>query len=98
MTPKNMTLHISVSEDLLNKIRQDADKAGLSRQAYILQVLEGYKVKELPGEDFFKSLRGVYALLDKLEGLKRETDRNTALNETLKEIKEFILRIEQELI
>lgn len=57
MANKTVDRHFRFSPEDDERLTQNAKKCGVTKSAYIRLLINGYKPKELPGEDFFTAIR-----------------------------------------
>ena len=60
MRKRNNLIQIWLSDDELEKLSTQAAKCGLSRAAFLRQLICGFKPKELPPPDFYPMMRQLY--------------------------------------
>ena len=60
MRKRNNLIQIWLSDDELEKLSTQAAKCGLSRAAFLRQLICGFQPKELPPPDFYPMMRQLY--------------------------------------
>lgn len=60
MRKRNNLIQIWLSNDELEKLSTQAAKCGLSRAAFLRQLICGFQSKELPPPDFYPMMRQLY--------------------------------------
>lgn len=60
MRKRNNLIQIWLSDDELGKLSIQAAKCGLSRAAFLRQLICGFQPKELPPPDFYPMMRQLY--------------------------------------
>ena len=60
MRKRNNLIQIWLSNDELEKLSTQAAKCGLSRAAFLRQLICGFQPKELPPPDFYPMMRQLY--------------------------------------
>ena len=60
MRKRNNLIQIWLSDDELGKLSTQAAKCGLSRAAFLRQLICGFQPKELPPPDFYPMMRQLY--------------------------------------
>ena len=60
MRKRNSLIQIWLSNDELEKLSTQAAKCGLSRAAFLRQLICGFQPKELPPPDFYPMMRQLY--------------------------------------
>lgn len=60
MRKRNNLIQIWLSDDELEKLRSQTAKCGLSRAAFLRQLICGFQPKELPPPDFRPMMRQLY--------------------------------------
>lgn len=60
MRKRNNLVQIWLSDDELGKLSTQAAKCGLSRAAFLRQLICGFQPKELPPPDFYPMMRQLY--------------------------------------
>ena len=93
MANKTVDRHFRFSPEDDERLTQNAKKCGVTKSAYIRLLINGYKPKELPGEDFFTAIRqltnmsiNLNQLTAKANSLEEETPQLNMYNYKLAEI------------
>ena len=72
MRKRNNLIQIWLSDDELNKLSTQAAKCGLSRAAFLRQLICGFQPKELPPPDFYPMMRQLYYCGNNLNQIARK--------------------------
>ena len=72
MRKRNNLIQIWLSDDELEKLRTQAAKCGLSRAAFLRQLICGFQPKELPPPDFYPMMRQLYYCGNNLNQIARK--------------------------
>lgn len=73
------------------KLRQYANDCGMTQAGYLRSLLNGYKPKEKPSEEFYTDLKKLYALLYKMD----DSGNNKEITDS---VYELIYKIEKKYI
>ena len=72
MRKRNNLIQIWLSDDELEKLSTQAAKCGLSRAAFLRQLICGFQPKELPLPDFYPMMRQLYYCGNNLNQIARK--------------------------
>ena len=72
MRKRNNLIQIWLSNDELEKLSTQAAKCGLSRSAFLRQLICGFQPKELPPPDFYPMMRQLYYCGNNLNQIARK--------------------------
>ena len=72
MRKRNNLIQIWLSDDELGKLSTQAAKCGLSRAAFLGQLICGFQPKELPPPDFYPMMRQLYYCGNNLNQIARK--------------------------
>lgn len=72
MRKRNNLIQIWLSNDELEKLSTQAAKCGLSRAAFLRQLICGFQPKELPPPDFYPMMRQLYYCGNNLNQIARK--------------------------
>ena len=72
MRKRNNLIQIWLSDDELKKLSTQAAKCGLSRAAFLRQLICGFQPKELPPPDFYPMMRQLYYCGNNLNQIARK--------------------------
>ena len=72
MRKSNNLIQIWLSDDELEKLSTQAAKCGLSRAAFLRQLICGFQPKELPPPDFYPMMRQLYYCGNNLNQIARK--------------------------
>ena len=72
MRKRNNLIQIWLSDDELEKLSTQAAKCGLSRAAFLRQLICGFQPKELPPPDFYPMMRQLYYCGNNLNQIARK--------------------------
>ena len=72
MRKRNNLIQIWLSDDELEKLTTQAAKCGLSRAAFLRQLICGFQPKELPPPDFYPMMRQLYYCGNNLNQIARK--------------------------
>lgn len=72
MRNRNNLIQIWLSNDELGKLSTQAAKCGLSRAAFLRQLICGFQPKELPPPDFYPMMRQLYYCGNNLNQIARK--------------------------
>ena len=72
MRKRNNLIQIWLSDDELGKLSIQAAKCGLSRAAFLRQLICGFQPKELPPPDFYPMMRQLYYCGNNLNQIARK--------------------------
>ena len=72
MSARNHDLHLRLNDDEYDKLCNLVSKSGLSREAYLRQLIAGIQPKELPPPDFYPMMRQLYYCGNNLNQISRK--------------------------
>ena len=72
MGTRNHDLHLRLNDDEYNKLCKLVSKSGLSREAYLRQLIAGLQPRDLPPPDFRPMMRQLYACGNALNQIARK--------------------------
>lgn len=103
MRKRNNLIQIWLSDDELEKLGTQAAKCGLSRAAFLRQLICGFQPKELPPPDFYPMMRQLYYCGNNLNQIAKKANAMNIIdvnqcNETLKLFRQVITDITQSVI
>jgi hypothetical protein len=100
MRTRNNLIQIWLSDDELQKLHEKVEKCGLSRAAFLRQLIRGCTPKELPPLDYYAMMRQLYYCGNNLNQIARKAhalgvidaqrydDTVRVFQETVKEVKQ----------
>lgn len=72
MSARNHDLHLRLNDDEYNKLCNLVSKSGLSREAYLRQLIAGLQPRDLPPPDFRSMMRQLYYCGNNLNQIARK--------------------------
>lgn len=72
MGTRNHDLHLRLNDDEYNKLCKLVSKSGLSREAYLRQLIAGLQPRDLPPPDFRPMMRQLYYCGNNLNQIARK--------------------------
>ena len=72
MSVRNHDLHLRLNDEEYNKLCKLVVKSGLSREAYLRQIISGLQPRALPPPDFRPMMRQLYACGNALNQIARK--------------------------
>ena len=72
MSARNHDLHLRLNDDEYNKLCNLVSKSGLSREAYLRQLIAGIQPRDLPPPDFRAMMRQLYYCGNNLNQIARK--------------------------
>lgn len=72
MSTRNHDLHLRLNDDEYNKLCRLVSKSGLSREAYLRQLIAGLQSRDLPPPDFRPMMRQLYNCGNSLNQIARK--------------------------
>ena len=72
MTRRNHDLHLRLNDEEFNKLNTLVNRSGLSREAYLRQIISGLQPRDLPSRDFRLMMRQLYHCGNNLNQIARK--------------------------
>ena len=72
MTRRNHDLHLRLNDEEFNKLNTLVTRSGLSREAYLRQIISGLQPRDLPSRDFRLMMRQLYHCGNNLNQIARK--------------------------
>ena len=72
MTRRNHDLHLRLNDEEFNKLNTFVTRSGLSREAYLRQIISGLQPRDLPSRDFRLMMRQLYHCGNNLNQIARK--------------------------
>lgn len=72
MSVRNHDLHLRLNDEEYNKLCKLVVRSGLSREAYLRQIISGLQPRDLPPPDFRPMMRQLYACGNALNQIARK--------------------------
>ena len=103
MRKRNNLIQIWLSDDELEKLSTQAAKCGLSRAAFLRQLICGFQPKELPPPDFYPMMRQLYYCGNNLNQIARKAHALGVIDaekydEAMKLFRESVMNINRAIV
>lgn len=103
MRTRNNLIQIWLSDDELRELNTKVEKCGLSRAAFLRQLIRGCTPKELPPIDYYSMMRQLYYCGNNLNQIARKANALNVIdvcqyNDTVKLFRQVITDINQSVI
>lgn len=103
MRTRNNLIQIWLSDDELQDLNSKVEKCGLSRAAFLRQLIRGCTPKELPPIDYYSMMRQLYYCGNNLNQIARKANALNVIdayqyNDTVKLFRQVITDINQSVI
>ena len=100
---RNNLIQIWLSNDELEKLSTQAAKCGLSRAAFLRQLICGFQPKELPPPDFYPMMRQLYYCGNNLNQIARKAHALGSIDaekydEAVAEFREIVEEISRKMV
>ena len=80
MTRRNHDLHLRLNDEEFNKLNTLVTRSGLSREAYLRQIISGLQPRDLPSRDFRLMMRQLYYCGNNLNQIARKAHALDAID------------------
>lgn len=96
-------VHVYLYEDEYEKYVSQVEKSGLSKSQYMRQLINGYKIKELPPLDYYNLIRELNAIGNNLNQIARIANSIGEIDErmymqVIEELRTFQLKLLQVMV
>ena len=103
MRKRNNLIQIWLSDDELEKLSTQAAKCGLSRAAFLRQLICGFQPKELPPPDFYPMMRQLYYCGNNLNQIARKANALNVIDvqkydKAVLEFQKIVIRINEAIL
>lgn len=100
MRKRSNLIQIWLSDDELEKLSTQAAKCGLSRAAFLRQLICGFQPKELPPPDFYPVMRQLYYCGNNLNQIARKAHSTGVIDaekydEAVSEFRKIVLELKR---
>ena len=72
MNRRNHDLHLRLNDDEYQKLNRLVTRSGLSREAYLRQIISGLQPRDLPPKDYYGMMRQLYHCGNALNQIARK--------------------------